>query len=227
MSRYFVLDGPDGCGKSSQARALCDWLREQGRTVLHVREPGSTPVGEALRQLLLSPTTGELQPISEVLLFSAARAELVAKVIAPALAAGQVVIAERCYLSTVVYQVLAHADGVLAHAVGGPAHAVGPIAGGGTSLEPEWLLDLTRRVHGAVLPDAIFVLDVPSIVAMARRTARTDDRIEARGPDYHERVRRGFLQASAAEVRAVVVDAAWPFASVQAQLRAHVARRLS
>lgn len=220
MSRYFVLDGPDGCGKSSQARALCDWLREQGRTVLHVREPGSTPVGEALRQLLLSPTTGELQPISEVLLFSAARAELVAKVIAPALASGQVVIAERCYLSTVVYQVLAHAVGVL-------AHAVGPIAGGGTSLEPEWLLDLTRRVHGAVLPDAIFVLDVPSIVAMARRTARTDDRIEARGPDYHERVRRGFLQASAAEVRAVVVDAAWPFASVQAQLRAHVGRLLS
>lgn len=219
MSRYFVLDGPDGCGKSSQARALCDWLREQGRAVLHVREPGSTPVGEALRQLLLSPTTGELQPISEVLLFSAARAELVAKVIAPALAAGQVVVAERCYLSTVVYQ-------VLAHAVGGPAHAVGPAAGAGVSLEPEWLLDLTRRVHGAVLPDAIFVLDVPSIVAMARRTARTDDRIEARGADYHERVRRGFLQASAAEVRAVVVDAAWPFASVQAQLRAHVGRRL-
>ena len=215
MSRYFVLDGPDGCGKSSQARALCDWLREQGRTVLHVREPGSTPVGEALRQLLLSPTTGELQPISEVLLFSAARAELVAKVIAPALAAGQVVVAERCYLSTVVYQVLAHADGVLAH------------ADGGTSLDPEWLLDLTRRVHGAVLPDAIFVLDVPSSVAMARRTTRTDDRIEARGADYHERVRRGFLQASAAEVRAVVVDAAWPFASVQAQLRAHVGRRLS
>ncbi len=212
MSRYFVLDGPDGCGKSSQARALCDWLREQGRAVLHVREPGSTPVGEALRQLLLSPTTGELQPISEVLLFSAARAELVAKVIAPALAAGQVVVAERCYLSTVVYQ--------------GLAHAVGPAAGAGVSLEPEWLLDLTRRVHGAVLPDAIFVLDVPSIVAMARRTARTDDRIEARGADYHERVRRGFLQASAAEVRAVVVDAAWPFASVQAQLRAHVGRRL-
>ena len=211
MSRYFVLDGPDGCGKSSQARALCDWLREQGRAALHVREPGSTPVGEALRQLLLSPTTGELQAISEVLLFSAARAELVAKVIAPALAAGQVVVAERCYLSTVVYQVLAHAVGGLAQA----------------SLEPEWLLDLTRRVHGAVLPDTIFVLDVPPIVAMARRTARTDDRIEARGVDYHERVRRGFLEASAAEVRAVVVDAAWPFASVQAQLRAHVARRLS
>lgn len=212
MSRYFVLDGPDGCGKSSQARALCDWLREQGRPVLHVREPGSTPVGEALRQLLLSPTTGELQAISEVLLFSAARAELVAKVIAPALAAGQVVVAERCYLSTVVYQIL--------------ADAVGPVAGGGTSLEPEWLLDLTRRVHGAVLPDTIFVLDVPTPVAMARRTTRTDDRIEARGADYHDRVRRGFLLASAAEVRAVVVDAAWPFATVQAQLRAHVARRL-
>lgn len=209
MSRYFVLDGPDGCGKSSQARALCEWLREQGRTVLHVREPGSTPVGEALRQLLLSPNTGELQTVTEALLFSAARAELVAKVIAPAIAAGQVVVAERCYLSTVVYQGLASNHGEV-----------------GKALDPEWLLDLTRRVHGAMLPCAIFVLDVPAAVARARRTARTEDRIEARGAEYHERVRRGFLTASAREVRAVVVDAAWPFSSVQASLRAHVARWL-
>jgi dTMP kinase len=133
----------------------------------------------------------------------------VANVIAPAVQAGTVVVAERCYLSTVVYQ--------------GLATDRAP----GTSLDAAWLLDLTRRVHGAMLPDTVFVLDVPSIVANARRRSRTADRIEARGADYHERVRQGFLQASACEVRAVVVDAAWPFASVQASLRSHVARRLA
>jgi len=209
VSRYFVLDGPDGCGKSSQARGLCEWLREQGRAVLHVREPGSTPVGEALRRLLLSPSTGHLQPVSEALLFSAARAELVANVIAPAVQNGTVVVAERCYLSTIVYQ--------------GLALSRSP----GTALDSDWLLDLTRRVHGALLPDTVFVLDVPAIVAKARRRSRTEDRIEARGADYHERVRQGFLQAAAAEVRCRVIDAAWPFASVQASLRAHLARRLS
>jgi dTMP kinase len=209
VSRYFVLDGPDGCGKSTQARSLCEWLQAKGHPVLHVREPGSTPVGEALRQLLLSPKTGELQTVTEALLFSAARAELVANVIAPALRQGTVVVAERCYLSTVVYQGLAshHADV-------------------GRALDVDWLLDLTRRVHGPTLPDAVFVLDVPSPVARARRHARAEDRIEARGSDYHERVRRGFLRAAAAEVRAVVVDAAWPFDSVQASLRSLVEGRL-
>ena len=84
MSVYVQIDGADGCGKSSQAAALVGWLRAQARAVLHVREPGSTPVGEALRRLLLSPATGNLQPVTEALLFSAARAELVAQQIAPA-----------------------------------------------------------------------------------------------------------------------------------------------
>ncbi|MEQ1635008.1 MAG: dTMP kinase, partial [Planctomycetota bacterium] len=82
---YFVLDGPDGGGKSTQARALVEFLRSRGRTVQHLREPGSTPVGEGLRQTLLSPETGELLPLTEVLLFTAARAELIARVIGPAL----------------------------------------------------------------------------------------------------------------------------------------------
>jgi dTMP kinase len=202
---YLVLDGPDGCGKTAQARELCAWLRERGLKVLHVREPGSTPVGEALRQLLLSPRTGHLQAITEALLFSAARAELVANAVAPALAAGQWVVAERCYLSTVVYQGLALPE---------------------ARLDVDWLFDLTRRVHGPCLPERIFVLDVPAVVARARRQARSDDRIEQRPAEYHERVRHGFLAAAAREVRAVVVDAGWPFATVQANLRAQLAELL-
>ena len=158
MSLYVQLDGPDGCGKSSQAAALVGWLQAAGHAALHVREPGSTPVGEALRQLLLSPATGELQAITEALLFSAARAELVAQQVAPALARGSIVVAERGYLSTLVYQALATEPG----------------------LDVAWVLDLTRRVHGACLPDVVFVLDVGAAVATMRRASRTHDRIEAR-----------------------------------------------
>lgn len=199
---YVVLDGPDGCGKSSQATSLAAWLRGRGRPVVHVREPGSTPVGESLRGLLLGKDTGELTTVAEALLFSAARAELVAKVIAPAVGRGDIVVAERCFVSTVVYQALASSPG----------------------LELDWLFDLTRRVHGAHLPDVIFVLDVPPEVAAQRRQRRTDDRIEARGAGYHERVRRGFLRACELEPRTRLVDAARGFEVVQAELRASLAR---
>jgi dTMP kinase len=202
VTKYVALDGPDGCGKSSQARALCEWLTGAGHRVLHVREPGSTPVGESLRQLLLSRQTGDLRPLTEALLFSAARAELVDKVIQPALQRGEFVVAERGYLSTVVYQALASQPG----------------------LEVDWVFDLTRRVHGATLPATVFVLDVPAVVAAARRASRADDRIEARSPDYHERVRAGFLRAAALEPRSRVVDASRPFAVVQDELRSAVTR---
>lgn len=205
MSLYVQLDGPDGCGKSSQAAALVSWLQAAGHAALHVREPGSTPVGEALRQLLLSPATGELQAITEALLFSAARAELVAQQVAPALARGSIVVAERGYLSTLVYQALATEPG----------------------LDVAWVLDLTRRVHGPCLPDVVFVLDVGAAVATARRASRTDDRIEARAADYHERVRAGFVRATQLEPRARLVDAERPFAMVQEELRRLLAGWLS
>jgi dTMP kinase len=213
VNRYFVLDGPDGCGKSSQARALCTWLQQRGQAVQHVREPGSTPVGEALRRLLLSPQTGELQPITEALLFSAARAELVSKVIAPALARGEVVIGERGYLSTVVYQGLAGGERSPAGAVQAP-----PV---------DWLFELSRRVHGECLPAAIFLLDVLPQVAAQRRATRQQDRFEARSSDYHARVRDGYLGAARLEPRARVVDASRPFQVVQDELQAVVAAMLA
>jgi dTMP kinase len=201
---YVTLDGPDGCGKSSQASALAAWLSDEGQDVVHVREPGSTPVGEALRDLLLSNETGDLQPITEVLLFSAARAELMQRVIAPARARGAVVVSERCYLSTAVYQILATEN---------PQPGV---------LDAQWFEDLTRRVHGACLPDAIFVLDVSAEVSVQRRDSRVDDRIEARGKAYHRRVRDGYLLAAKREPRAQVFDSAQSFEIVQEQLRAAV-----
>ena len=203
MSCYVALDGPDGCGKSTQAAALVQWLDAEGAEVLHVREPGSTPVGEALRSLLLAPDTGDLQPISEVLLFSAARAELMHRVVRPALTAGKVVVAERCFLSTAVYQLLASER----------------LARGG--MDRRWFEDLTRRVHGDCLPDAIFVLDVSADVLARRRGRRVGqaDRIEGRAEDYHLRVREGYLQAADREPRAMVFDAGQPFDELQRALR--------
>lgn len=208
LGTYVALDGPDGCGKSSQATTLVAWLQAEGADVVHVREPGSTPVGEALRELLLSPDTGELQPVTEALLFSAARAELMHRVIEPARHAGKVIVAERCYLSTAAYQVFASASDEV------------------NALSATWFEDLTRRVQGPCLPDAIFVLDVPAEVSVKRRGNRVDDRIEARGESYHGRVRDGYLLAAKREPRAQVVDANRAFEDVQKELQ-EVMRRLT
>ena len=202
---YFVLDGPDGGGKSTQSRALVEHLRSLGKVVQHIREPGSTPTGESLRQLLLSPSTGELRPLTEALLFTAARAELVASVIAPALARGEIVVSERCFASTMAYQCFASSPGV----------------------PYDLVVELTRRAHGATMPDAVFVLDCDVGTAARRRSARQQDRIEGRGDDFHERVRQGYLECARRDPTFVVVDARWPFATVQATLRRNAERWLS
>jgi dTMP kinase len=203
---YIVLDGPDGGGKSTQAELLCTWLRERGRSVQHLREPGSTPVGEALRGLLLAPATGELLPLTEALLFSAARAELVARVIAPSLQRGEDVVAERCYVATLVYQCLAPA---------GPA---------GTGVEFDWAIDVARRVHGPCVPDAVFVLDVDAATAAARRRRRDADRFEARDDAFHARVRQAYRDVAARDPSVQLVDASRDTAAVQQELRRRIAR---
>ncbi len=201
---YVVLDGPDGGGKSTQAERLCTHLRAAGRTVHHLREPGSTPVGEALRRLLLAPATGDLAPLTEVLLFTAARAELVRRVIAPALQRGEDVIAERCYVSTLAYQCL------------GPERGV----------DVDWVLDLTRRAHGPCLPDVVYVLDVEVAIAQQRRRSRSDDRFEARDASFHERVRAAYRAVVAHDHRVELVDANGELAAVQADLQRRIARWL-
>ena len=191
---YLVLEGGDASGKSQQARALVDWLRAAGVTVRHLREPGSTATGEALRRLLLDPSTGDLQPLTEALLFSAARAEMLRGEVGPAVAAGEVVLVERCYLSTLVYQ------GVAA----------------GQSLQV--LQMVTDAVHADLWPDRIFLLDVDDATRRARATASgKSDRIEERSGGFHERVQAGYREV--ADARVVMVDARAGFDEVQAELR--------
>jgi dTMP kinase len=201
VSPYFVLEGQDGCGKSEQAQRLVAWLRAAGRAVVHVREPGSTPVGEALRALLLDPASGRLEPITEALLFFAARAELVRREIAPALAHGAVVIAERSFVSTLVYQ--------------GEALGAAGVA-------PDLLERLIDATHGAVMPARVFVLDVAPAIAAGRRNAASDDRFELRGATFQERVREAFLACAGRLTYAEIVDAARSRDEVHAALRARV-----
>lgn len=177
--RYVSIEGADGCGKSTQAARLVEHLRARGHEVRHLREPGSTPLAERLRALLLDPAGVELDPWTEALLFSAARRELVEREIRPALERGAVVVAERCFLSTLVYQGRAPAD---------PARGV-PF---------DLLSEITRGVHGGTLPSLLVVLDVDTTTAARRRAAtRIPDRIESHGDAHQARVRRAFVELAA------------------------------
>ena len=191
--KFLVLDGGEGCGKSTQSRRLADFLRARGLIVRHVRDPGGTPISERVRTMLLDPANGEMAMRCEMLLYMAARAQLVAEVIAPALDAGEVVVGDRFVSSTLAYQL--GGDGMTAGDIG----AVADVAVAG-----RW-------------PDLTVVLDVPTERARARHVpkmlfagaGKTDlDRIERRPEQYHRRVRQNYLdQAAAAPDRHAVVDA--------------------
>jgi dTMP kinase len=167
---FLALEGPDGGGKTTQAGRLVDWLRALSLDVVQCRDPGGTEVGNRLRDLLLDRHSTPIGSRAEMLLYQAARAELVEEVITPALAAGKVVVSDRFLLSNIVYQGMA--AGLLHEEVA----MVGMIATAG------------------VLPDLTIILDVPPAVAEAR-TGGARDRIEDRPREYRTKVRDGFLTA--------------------------------
>jgi dTMP kinase len=199
---FLVLDGIDGTGKSTQCRLLAEWLRGQGRSVTECVEPGSTPVGTELRAILLGHRH-ELALRTEALLFMAARAEVVERVIRPALAAGGDVISDRYLLANIVYQ----------------GHA------GGLDVDKLW--EVEQFVTGGLQPDLTLVLDLPVDLALARR-GRAADRKELREMAYHERVRQGFLaEAKKQRDRIRVIDATPAVDVVQAAIRTEVGRLLA
>ena len=164
------------------------------------REPGGSPGAEEIRRLLVEGETGRWTPPTEALLHFAARADHIARVIAPALAAGKWVISDRFADSTIVYQ------------------------GYGQGLDLAWLQALRRTVVGALEPGLTFVFDLPVATGLAR--AQADQRYERMGTDFHERLRAGFRAiAVAAPERCIMIDAAQPVAEVQAALRAVLAQK--
>jgi dTMP kinase len=199
---FLSLDGIDGTGKSTQVRLLADWLRTRGRDVVTCVDPGGTPIGDALRDLVLDHRR-EMSVPCEALLFMASRAELVARVIRPALEAGAVVLSDRFLLATVVYQ----------------GH------GGGMDVDDLWRIG--RFAAGGVEPDLTIVLDLPIELA-ERRRGRQPDRLEQRDREFHERVRNGFLvEARKQPDRIRVVDAAESVDVVQERIQALVAARMA
>lgn len=200
--RFIVLEGIDGSGKSSQVGALAELLRGNGLEVVTCRDPGATAAGDAVRQILLHRLEIALAPTTEMLLYMAARAQLVAEVIAPALARGAWVVSDRFLPANVVYQ--GHAGAVDPEAI----RAVGRVATGGLS------------------PDLVLLLDVDVAVA-AGRIDRPLDRLESRGDEYRRKLREGYLLEAAADpARFVVIDATPDRATVERRIRAAVVDRL-
>ena len=183
---FFSFDGVDGVGKSTQIRLLADALAQRGQTVVACRDPGSTPLGERLRGVLLDHHDTPIHRRSEMLLYMAARAQLVEEVIRPALATRKIVISDRFLLANVVYQ--GHAGG----------------------LDPSDVWNVGQVAVSGVLPRLVFVLDMPAQRA-ASRIQRAADRMEAQGLDYLEAVRQGFLaEARRLPDQIVVIDADRP-----------------
>jgi dTMP kinase len=207
---FITFEGGDGTGKSTQARLLKERLETSGRAAVLTREPGGTPFAEQVRSLLVDPQTAPHSALSETLLFYAARADHLEKVIRPALAEGRIVVCDRFSDSTRVYQ--GAAGGV-------PA----------STLEA-----LDRLIVGETRPDLTLVLDLPVEEGLARARQRREqaktvvaDAYEKRPGVFHERLRKGFLAIAAAEPeRCIVIDAGEGLEAVAARIWAVVEPRL-
>ena len=178
-----ALEGGEGAGKSTQARLLAIWLREQGYDVVSTHEPGATKVGMRLRALLLDKSQAGLAPRAETLMYAADRAEHVAAVVAPALERGSIVVTDRYVDSSVAYQ------------------------GAGRRLPTDEIALVNKWATGGLTPDLTILLDLPPSEGLSR-AVRSADRLESEPMDFHERVRAGFLaRAHTDPERYLVLDA--------------------
>lgn len=201
QSRFISLDGIDGAGKSAQIGRLADWLRSRGQTVTTCRDPGSTPVGDAVRSILLDRHDLHLAPTAEMFLYMAARAQLVAEVVSPALGRGEWVVSDRYLLANIVYQ--GHAGG----------------------LDPEDIRTVGDVATGGLMPDLVLLLDV-DLETSSRRLDRPLDKLENRGNEFRTRLRAGYLDEAARHGdRIVVIDATAGIDDVAARIRTAVAAR--
>ena len=198
---FITVEGIDGCGKSTQARLIAAALEAAGHTVLRLREPGGVAISEKIRAILLDPANGEMGDVCELLLYEAARAQLVHQVIRPALAEGKTVVCDRFYDSTTAYQ--AFADG----------------------LDRNMVFQANELAVDGCRPDLTLVFDLPVEDALRRRSGRgAEDRLELKGMEFQERVAAGFRAVAADEPdRVKLIDAdgsiAEVFSSVVGELR--------
>ncbi len=200
--KFIVLDGPDGCGKSTQVELLGQWLEKNGINHKLLRDPGATAIGEKIRQVLLSVEHSAMTTETEVLLYMAARVQLWHEVIGPALREGECIVLDRWLSSTCAYQGWAGGFGM---------EKVIRIAE--DCLEQPW-------------PDLTIILDV-DLETAATRWNRDLDRIEQKGDGYHQKVRQGFLKLAEQVPGAVVVDATEEIGQVHKNVIDQVVRHLT
>jgi dTMP kinase len=199
QGKFIVLDGPDGCGKTTQAHLLAEWLKKQGVPTVSFRDPGDTTVGEKIRQILLSPEHTTVDTRTELLLYMAARAQLWAEKIAPALGENKCVVLDRWLSSTCAYQGYAGGFGV---------DKVIKIAT--DSLERPW-------------PDLTIILDV-DLGTSAKRLSSKPDRMEAKPREYHHKVRKGFLQLAEEHRDFIVFDGAGDIETIHNAIRERISQ---
>ena len=202
---FITFEGPDGSGKTTQARLLAEWLRERGYEVVLSREPGGTDIGDQIRTVLHDPANGAMDARTEILLYSASRAQHVAQRIRPALAAGQIVVSDRYADSTLAYQ------------------------GYGRGLDLETLRQITDFATGGLTPDLTLYLDIPPEEGLERRQVGGDEwnRLDAEALEFHQRVRAGYLRLIKGEPeRWVVVHGDRPVEEVREEIRGVVEERL-
>lgn len=195
LGLFLSFEGIDGCGKTTQVERVTQMIRSTGRDVLSVREPGSTNVAEHVRSLLLDPAQSGIDARTELLLYLACRAELVQRSIRPTLGRGGVVISDRFADSTMAYQ------------------------GYGRQLGADLVRQANRFATSGLAPNLTLLIDLPVEIAAERRGKEKADRLEREEKDFHERVRKGFLEIARGEPdRVVVIDGTLPVDDVTNQV---------
>lgn len=204
--RFFVLEGPEGAGKSTQAERLAAWLRDRGQVVVVTREPGGTRLGEEIRRLLLAPDGCAILPQSEALLYAAARAQHVGELILPALGRGETVVSDRFVDSSIAYQA------------------------GGRRLPLDQVLAVQRLATQGLEPDLRILLDLPVEEGLRRRREGDGEwnRIDGERLAFHRRVRAEYRRLAADRPEAwLVVDAAQPVDRVTEAIIGGLSARLT
>jgi len=202
---FITLEGPDGSGKTTQARLLAEWLREQGYDVTLTREPGGTDIGDQIRAVLHDPENRAMDARTEILLYSASRAQHVAQRIRPALADGKIVVSDRYADSTLAYQ------------------------GYGRGLDRETLRKITAFATGGLTPDLTLYLDLSPDEGLHRRQLGGGEwnRLDAEALEFHQRVRAGYLELIEQQPdRWATIRADRPVEEVQKEIRGVVKEKL-
>ncbi|MCD4818886.1 MAG: dTMP kinase [Candidatus Cloacimonetes bacterium] len=184
MKKMFItFEGIEGCGKSTQAKLLKKYLIEKGHKVLLTREPGGPQISEKIRELLLDPFNKEMLPETEMLLYMASRSQHTGEWIIPALQKGKFVISDRYYDSTIAYQ------------------------GAARKIDLNIINTITKYATYGLVPDITFLIDLPAEVGLSRISPDKADRLEQESLEFHQRVRKGFLNfAENNKNRYVIID---------------------